>query len=298
MSPISRHSKRIVLAMTLALLGTLAACTFVRVAYNNADTAVRVMAQDYFDLWNEDNSELRAHIARLHEWHRREEMPLYATIMQSATGRIEAGLTRADIEWAMAQGRERYRALVVHAADEAAPLLIKLGPDHHAALAKKMAGNNAKFAKEFLGDDPRERERARVKRLTGNIEDWTGPLTDAQKARIVTAVRAFPRLYELQLESRQARQQELLAIVKRDRSVAELAPALRAYFLDWELRRGPEYRRMAADWEAELTRLLLDLDRTATPEQRRHAVKRAAQYAEDFRVLAGSKAPPAERIKP
>lgn len=285
------------MVLTLALLGTLAACTFVRVAYNNADTAIRVMAQDYFDLWSEDSSELRAQIASLHEWHRREEMPLYAAIMQSAAGRVEAGLARADIEWAMAQGRERYRALVVHAADEAAPLLVKLSPDHYAALAKKMAGNNAKFAKEFLGDDPRERERARVKRLTKNIEDWTGSLTDAQQARIVAAVRAFPRLNELQLESREARQQELLAILKRNRSVAELAPALRAYFLDWELRRGTEYGRMATAWEAQLTLLLLDLDRTLTAEQRRHAVKRLAQFAEDFRFLAGSKAPPAERVK-
>ena len=298
MRRLNHLGKRMVLVLALALLGTLVACTFVRVAYNNADTAIRVMAQDYFDLWNEDNSELRAQIAQLHEWHRLEEMPLYAAIMQSAAGKVEAGLTKADIGWAMVQGRERYRALVVHAADLAAPLLIKLGPDHHAALARKMASNNAKFAKEFLGDDPRERERARVKRLTGNIEDWTGPLTDAQKVRIVTSVRAFPRMYELQLASRQARQQELLSILRRDRSVVELAPALRAYFLDWELRRGAEYRRMAADWEAQLTLLLLDLDRTLTPEQRRHAVKRLAQFAEDFRFLAGSKAPAAENVKP
>ena len=292
---VSRSGWRI--AALLALTGMLAACSMVRLAYNNADTAVRVMAQDYFDLWSEDSTGLRVQIARLHDWHRREELPVYADLLQAGADKLAAGLTRADIEWAAAKGRERYRALVVRAADEAAPLLAKLGPDHHAALAKKMANNNAKFAREFLGDDPLERERARIKRLVGYVEDWTGSLTSAQEARIATTVRAFPRLSELQLASRQARQQVLLALLKRNRSVAELAPALRAYFLDWELRRGSEYGRMATDWEAQLTLLLLDLDRTLTPEQRSRAVERAARFAEDFRVLADPKAQLAEREK-
>jgi hypothetical protein len=189
----------------------------------------------------------------------------------------------------VAKGREHYRSFVVRAAEEAAPLLAKLGPDHHAALAKKMADNNLKFAKEFLGDDPSAREKARVKRVTTYVEDWTGPLSDAQQARITSTVRAFPRLAEAQLASRQARQQELLSLLRRNRSAAELAPALRAYFLDWESRRGSDYGRMAAEWEAQLTQMLVDLDRTFTPEQRSRAVKRAAQFAEDFRVLAAAK---------
>ena len=277
------------IGLLLAALSLLSACTMVRLAYNNADTAVRVMAQDYFDLWTEDSTELRLQIARLHEWHRREELPAYANLMQAASAKVAAGIGKADIEWAAAKGREHYRSFVVRAAEEAAPLLAKLGPDHHAALAKKMADNNLKFAKEFLGDDPSAREKARVKRVTTYVEDWTGPLSDAQQARITSTVRAFPRLAEAQLASRQARQQELLSLLRRNRSAAELAPALRAYFLDWESRRGSDYGRMAAEWEAQLTQMLVDLDRTFTPEQRSRAVKRAAQFAEDFRVLAAAK---------
>ena len=251
------------IGLLLAALSLLSACAMVRLAYNNADTVLRVMAQDYFDLWTEDNTELRQQIARLHEWHRREELPGYANLMQAASAKVAAGIDKADIDW--------------------------LGPDHHAALAKKMADNNLKFAKEFLGDDPSAREKARVKRVTTYVEDWTGPLSDAQQARITSTARAFPRLSELQLASRQARQQELLSLLRRNRSAAELAPALRAYFLDWESRRGSDYGRMAAEWEAQLTQMLVDLDRTFTPEQRSRAVKRAAQFAEDFRVLAAAK---------
>lgn len=277
------------LALALAAAFLLGACTMLRVAYNNVDAVVRVMAQDYFDLWNEDSTELRVHIAKLHDWHRREELPQYADLLLAAADKLADGLTAADVAWMLAKGRERYKALVVRAADEAAPLLAKLGPDHHAALAKKFAVNNAKFAKEFLGDDLRAREKARVKKLAGYIEDWTGDLSAAQEARVLAAVRAFPRLQELQLASRQARQQELLALLRQKRTAAELAPALRAYFTDWEAHRGNEYGRMAVEWEAQLTSMLVDIDHTLTPEQRGHAVKRALKFVEDFRALSGAK---------
>ena len=77
--------RRARIGLLLAALSLLSACAMVRLAYNNADTVLRVMAQDYFDLWTEDNTELRQQIARLHEWHRREELPGYANLMQAAS---------------------------------------------------------------------------------------------------------------------------------------------------------------------------------------------------------------------
>ena len=114
--------RRARIGLLLAALSLLSACAMVRLAYNNADTVLRVMAQDYFDLWTEDNTELRQQIARLHEWHRREELPGYANLMQAASAKVAAGIDKADIEWVAAKGREHYRSFVVRAAEEAAPL--------------------------------------------------------------------------------------------------------------------------------------------------------------------------------
>jgi predicted HAD superfamily phosphohydrolase YqeG len=46
---------------------------------------------------------------------------------------------------------------------------------------------------------------------------------------------------------------------------------------------------MATEWEAQLTAMLVDIDRTLTPEQRSRAVKRALKFVEDFRALSGAK---------
>jgi predicted HAD superfamily phosphohydrolase YqeG len=46
---------------------------------------------------------------------------------------------------------------------------------------------------------------------------------------------------------------------------------------------------MATEWEEQLTHMLLDIDRTLTPEQRSRAVKRAQKFVEDFRALSGAR---------
>ncbi len=268
------------------LLALFAACSMVRFAYDNADIALRIMAQEYFDLDNEDTQLLRVHIAHLLDWHRREELPAYAALLQGASDRLADGLTREEVEWTIAGLRLRYRALMAQAADEAAPVLAQLGPEHFAALERKLAENNARFAKQFLPDDEAKRRSARLKRLVGQFEDWTGSLSSEQEALIAAAVSATPGLLETQLDSRRQRQRELLALLGERKSAAELLPPLRAYLVEWERHRSPEYERAARQWEGVLVQLLLDLDRTLSPKQRARAVQRMLDYAEDFRVLA------------
>ena len=56
-----------------------------------------------------------------------------------------------------------------------------------------------------------------------------------------------------------------------------------------ELRRSEEFIREDARWEEDLGRLIVDLDRSLSPKQRAHVVRRLSDYAEDFAVLAGRK---------
>ena len=177
------------------------------------------------------------------------------------------------------QGRVIHEQAVTPLAVFAERLAVIGGQRHHTGTGPRVP----------RAHDPADRDKARIKRLVGNIEDWTGSLSDAQQAHVAAAARSFPRLLELQLDSRQARQQDLLALLKRNRTTAELAPALRTYFLGWESHRSSEYGRMAVEWERQLTLMLIDIDRTLSPEQRGRAVKRAAQFAEDFRVLSANK---------
>jgi hypothetical protein len=279
----------IVLALALAL----AACGgAARMAYNNGDVALRFVADDYFDLQGDQRGVLRTQLAQFHAWHRREELPRYAALFGGAADRIEKGLAREDVVWAIESVRERYRATVEQAVTDAAPLVATFGPDNFGALEKKLAAGNEKFAKEFLAGDAAKQARARAKRLTGMFEDWLGDLTAEQEALVARFVQAQPEMNRIRLEDRRRRQAQFVALLREQQNSPQLAAQLREFLVDWERHRSAEHRRQAQAWEARLVTLIVDVDATLTPRQRRHAAQKFAGYAEDARILAQQGAPP------
>jgi hypothetical protein len=257
-----------------------------RVAYNHGDFALRLMANEYFDLQGEQSDVLKVQLARFHEWHRREELPQYGAIFQSGAERVARGLTREDVVWAIGAVRARYRVVVAQAAEEGAPLIAALKPDNYAALERKFAEVNAKFAKDYLAGDQAKRDRARAKWFEERFEFFMGDLTDQQVALIGRFVQAQPRMNEVRLADRKRRQQEFVALIRAYQASPDLAERLRDFFINWERDRSAEHAKFAREWEERLVQLVLDIDRTLTPDQRQRLVQRFESLAEDCRVLA------------
>lgn len=276
--------KRIVLIVTAAAI--VGGCGVVRVAYNNGGFALRMMADDYFDLQGEQEEFFKAQLARFHEWHRREELPVYARVFGGAAERVERGLAREDVVWAIREVRERYRSFVLQAAEDAAPVLATLEADNFAALERKFADGNAKFVKEYVSGDQAKRDRARAKRLEERFESFLGDLTGEQRKLIARFAQSQPNMSQVRLEDRKRRQREFVALLKQYRTSPELTARLRGYFLNWEQDRSPEHAQQSREWEDRLVTLILDMDRSMTPEQRAHTVQKFASYADDFVVLA------------
>jgi hypothetical protein len=274
-------------ALLCVAAALLAGCgAVVRLAYNNADYALRMAANEYLDLHGEQSDLMRARIADFHAWHRRYELPAYARLFAGAADRVERGLTREDVVWALDSVRARYRVLAEHAAEEVAPVAATLTPANYKALERKIAENNAKFDKEVLREDPARRERNRFKTVSGRIEEWLGPLNADQEELVRRFVRAGSAMLPVMQQDRIRRQRELVRLLETYRASPELRAKLAAYFVDIEQGRGAEYARLAQAREAELIQLVLDLDRTLTPKQRAHFVGKLRGYAAEFQVLA------------
>ena len=275
------------LLLAVAAAAVLAGCgSAMRVAYNNGDVALRFMAHEYFDLHGEQSDQLKVQLGRFHDWHRREELPRYAALFGSAAERLDRGLAREDVVWALAAVRARYRMIVEQGADEFAPVAATFRPDNLAALERKLADNNEKFVREFLAGDAAKQTRARAKRLTGWFEDWLGSVTPEQEALILRFSEAQPQLNQVRLDDRRRRQQAFVALLREHRASPDLATRMREYFVNWERDRGAEHRRMAGEWEDRLATFVVDVDRTLTPKQRSHAVRRFEFFAAEARILA------------
>jgi len=125
----------------LAAGALLASCSAMRMAYDNADTALRFMASSYLDLDSTQAEDMKQRIVRFHEWHRKSELPAYAALMRSATERAARGITAEDVAWGLASVRARYRSFAVKAVEDAAPVLVTLSPEQIGVLERA----NVKF---------------------------------------------------------------------------------------------------------------------------------------------------------
>ncbi|HVQ61941.1 MAG TPA: DUF6279 family lipoprotein [Burkholderiales bacterium] len=267
----------------------LASCSATRMAYNNAETGLRFMASSYLDLNAVQADDMRVRIERFHDWHRASELPAYAALMRSASERAARGITAEDVAWALTNVRARYRKLAAKAAEDAAPVLATLAPAQIATLEEKFADNNEKFEKDFLSADEGRRRRAQAKRMLERFRDFAGDLSVDQEARIELFVFAHEKHVALRFDDRRRWQRDFVAALKAQHQPQELGASLAEMFNKPERRRSADFIREDKAWDEDLGRLIAELDRSLTPKQRAHVVRRLSEYATDFAVLAGEK---------
>jgi len=294
MKPALRTSFRFWLLACAVLV--LTACSAIKFTYNNADTVIRLAAWDYLDLERAQEDEFKQLIAKYMDWHRREEMPAIAKLAGEVIERTSRRIAVTDVVWVIEQARARYRKASARAAEDASPVLATLNEDQLKGLQKKFTKANTKYEKEFLSGDEAKRVKARRKRIVDNIEEWTGDLTDAQEARVDQFVRAHPRSAEIRMVERLRWQAEVISVLRSNREPAALAMQLGAVFAEPERGRSDEYLRETKRWEADLAQMVVELEATFTPEQRRRATHRLAGLAKDIRELAGDASRPQAKL--
>ena len=276
----------LIFAPLLLALAALAGCSGARLAYNNADTVVRWMANDYFALEGAQEEDFKARLARFHAWHRSEELPRYSVLMPSAADKLADGLTAAELACAWESVKGRYRRMAMHAAPDLAAVLATLTPAQFERLHNKFTESDAEYTKKYLKGGEAEQRKRRDKRNLELMREWFGDLSDEQEAQLKASSARLPLLYALRLQNRQRRQGEFVALLTAQRSAAELEPKLLHWLIEWDEGATPEYRRLSELHRELYIQMLLELDRGLTPAQRLHAVAHFHEYAEIFKALA------------
>jgi hypothetical protein len=275
--------------LVLVLLGCAAigGCSLLRLGYGQLDTIAAWMADDYFDLDRQQKEEFHRRFARLHDWHRYEQLPDYAAFLREIRRRVEKGLVRDDVNWVAVGLRERYAVVARRGADDAAALLRTITPQQIEALKRQFDKVNRRFVRDNkLDGTPQEKERARIKRVIAQVEEWVGHLSPEQEDRIAALVLRQPSLQPLRHEDRRRRQREFLALMEQRGNPAEFTPKLRDWLVNWEKGRAPEYERLQNEtWEHRVA-FFVAVDRMLTPQQRATLTRRLQNYADDFARLA------------
>lgn len=260
----------------------LCGCSTVRFAYENADAYIRWKVGSYVDLQSDDADELDDRIDEFHAWHRKNELPKYAKLAQEASRRFGDGLSQQDLVWGYDSLRVQARESLRKAAELAAPLLDRLTPGQMAQIERRIAEENRQFYRANLRGSERERRRKRAKYVEDRLEDWVGKLSQAQIARVREYAERAPMTDALRDQDRRRLQREVMAIIR----AREAQKRLPERVANWERGRDPAFVAQLDAWREQYFALLVDIDRTLTPEQRARAMGHLRRYAEDFEALA------------
>jgi hypothetical protein len=266
----------------LLALTFLSGCSVTRLAYNNADVFLRWQANHYFDLEGEQSDELDRGLAAFLAWHRAKALPQYARLADEAAARVLQGIRQEDLDWSYDAVRAQVHEALGAAAGETAGLLDRLTPEQIAHFERRLAQGNREFAKEYMQGTMEEQHKRRVKRNVERLEEWFGPLSEAQVARVQRYSERAPFSAELRDRNRKRRQAEFVAMLR----AREARQRLVKWVQDWEGGREPAYEEAARATRAEYMKLLLDLDRTLAAEQREHLAKRLKRFGGLFESIS------------
>jgi len=142
----SRGLHRLALGLFALLI---AACSTVRMGYNNADTLLLYSLERYVSLTSEQEELVKRRVASLMDWHRATQLTDYAAFIQGARGRLDGSIVTPAEVLAFSEGlNARMAALGERAAPDAAALALTLTPAQIDQLERKLVDDNIKARKQ------------------------------------------------------------------------------------------------------------------------------------------------------
>lgn len=279
-------------AVAAAVLLSVAACSSLRLGYNNADTLALYSLDSYFDLDDAQESLAKERVRALLVWHRSTQLADYARLIDAAQLRLDAPLSADDVLAIQTQVNDRMMVVARQAAPELAQLARTLTPEQLDHFGSKLARDNAKLRRQTVlaGGEPDKARAERIKRSIERAETWLGRLTPEQEQLLRDVAAQRPTGQQDWLDERERRQRDLAAVLDRIRSeqldTVTGGALLNRYFAELAMpsdgarRAGVQASRRA---NAELIAQLLNL---ATPAQKERLLKKLRGYATDFTVLA------------
>lgn len=274
--------------MACLFLSGLAACSTLRFGYSQATRFSYWWLDGYADFTDAQSSVVHGHMASFFAWHRKTQLPYYASLLARARQEAPHDATPAQAcQWA-----DDVTLQVDASLRQMVPALVDVGRTLSVAqlmhMARKFEKVNEGFVDDFLQSDRARRLKASLKRAVERAESVYGSLSPTQRELITAAVAGSPFSPEAWLAERKQRQQDILQLLGALPQMSQ-EEALRA-MTDLVVTFQHSPRAAYASYQAKLLQyncvLAAQLHNAATHEQRLKVVGRLKGWEEDLRSLA------------
>ena len=274
----------------LALTAALAACSTIKLAYNNAASVGYWWLDGYVDFDQAQSVQLRADLARLQLWHRTTELPRYVDLLQQTEQLAPTDIDAEQVYTIAREIRERLNVLAMQTEPAATLMAMTLTPAQLQGLQRKYSKTAARYRKEWLSATPAEQLDKRYKQWLERTEMIYGPLSGAQKNSLRAQVGLSGFDARTSYEEQLRRQQDALHTLRRITQEQLPAGDARSLVHDYLERAlaspNPVYRAYQQALLQAGCQSVAMTHNSTTPAQRDIAVQRLRGYERDLTALA------------
>jgi hypothetical protein len=272
--------------MALAALVLLQACSAIKLGYQQLPTLSYWWLDSTVSFSGNQTPAAKEAIDKLYQWHRREELPGYAALLQR-TAELSAGSVQPEqLCRVVDEVQARLDTLMRQAVAQAAPVAMGLGPRQLSHMARHWEEQNEAWEKEWLQGDADARMARRLDKALNRYNSFYGELSAAQTALIKTQLAQSPWTAEWGRRDRQRRQQDLLSTLQRitqnNMTQAQAEAQLWGVWKRWLQPPDAGQRAVVQSLSQRACENLAQLHNTATPEQRVRVARRLRAYERDF----------------
>lgn len=289
-TPPQRRQRLLRWALIGASTLVMAACSILQLVYDQAPRYLQWRTNVAHHFTEDQQERVRTNIRRWFDWHRREQMPQVAQMLEQAAQDVrgpispELACERRDALLAMSK-----QAFAV-AAPLAASVMVHLGPAQISRLQTFFEDLNEDQREKFVSDDPRKQASLAV----DFIEEWGGlvygDFTDVQRAHMEREVMALPfsaRTVLQEAQRFQVRYVQLLKDTQAQKLPAEqVSQRLLALLLDGIDPQEPARKVLMQRWVKAGCAFASDLHAQTSAAQRERAERTLLGWREDSTAIA------------
>jgi hypothetical protein len=277
------------LAVTLALVIGLAACSALRLGYSQGPNLTYWWLDSHVDFDSSQSAHVREDIDGLFAWHRSSELPTYADLLRRWQRMAPQDLTAGQACSEFETVRGHFNTVLERSVEPLARLALQLSPAQLDHLERHHRKSNQTFEKDFLQGSPEQRLDRRLERAIERYERLYGPLTPAQQTLLREQLQRSPWDPLRTQAERERRQADQLQTVRRAQaSPAGAAQAVRELMARITTSPTPGYPTYSQQLVQSGCAQFANLHNSTTPAQRAHAVQTLQSYQDDVRALAGA----------
>ena len=280
--------RRIIGAACVLILG---GCSAVVPAYNNAPFAIHWWLDGYADFDAAQSARVKADLAQLHAWHRKEDLPRIVQMLQTVQAAAPGDLRPEQVCGWYGEGLDYARGFGQRSAAVITATVPTLKPAQTDRVRRELAKSAKTWRGKWLDARPSEQLDERMDKALDNVKTWYGSASPAQTALLRSQLESTPYDTALGWKELQRRHADIVETIdtQRGQTIERAQPVIEALLERSLVSPDPVYsayleRIMAADCAH-----VAEFHNSTSPAQRRYFADKLATYVRDLQSLAAQK---------